>query len=77
MKYILFLLCITVFGCCIHDPSANELIQPDLYKIEAHSCDEGWSYIKTIMISKNLPNVTIVDMVVDEGKCKYLVWLKK
>lgn len=77
MKYFLFFVSLYTFGCCIHNPSTNELIQPDLYKIEAHSCDEGWLYIKTIMISKNLPNVTIVDMVVDKGKCKYFVWLKK
>ncbi len=61
---------------CSYKNSSFEELQPQLYKVVANDCSCGWLDIKHFMITNDKPSVEIVDMVLKNDKCMYLVKIK-
>lgn len=73
-KYFFILL--FLLSSCAYKEATFEELQPELYKVVAKDCADGWLDIKHFMVVNDKPSVEIVDMVLKNGNCLYLVNIK-
>ena len=67
---------VALSGCFGYKKTSFEELQPELYKVVSSDCSCGWLDIKNFMVINNKPSVEIVDMVLKDGKCLYLIKIK-
>ncbi len=73
MKLTLILALILLSGCGRTILSVREEIQPNLFKVREETCNEAWQHVRRLLRDRHEYRVTIVDVVVADNNCKYLV----